>query len=502
MSWNLPLQLSKLVRNPYNVNMNFLQDVDVSGNLKVYGNVDISGGITVFMDLSDVLLDGNDASGQNIIGVDTYSGINADLSGDLDVSGNSTIYGNTDIYGGFGASENTVAGQRIINSSSNTFTVQDYEGNWAIRVGDGTTNPATARNVLLCASAGQVNVGVDPTYSTSLNVYGLTETTDLSVNNNLDVSGNAFIYGFTTVNNDLSVNNNLDVSGNAFIYGFTTVNNDLSVNNNLDVSGNVNIFNDCDVSQNLTVFGQTNCENNLNVKGNCDISGNIGFCNDIDTEDFTSTGVSSLGATTINTSLTLTGYTTGDMIYSNSAGVIQKLPIGSSGQVLEVSGGVPIWASPSLSTFLPVGFMFPYPSNVNVVLTTFGIEQNFAINSSPSFILCDGNIFDTSFFFELATVLASNLTPNMTGKTTFGNEAGYTASIGTTGGTKTISVAQLPPHSHSILTQGGIGVQSDLIVHNQSSDGTNKTYNTGNTGSGSNFIVPHLSVNYFIYTGK
>ena len=39
---------------------------------------------------------------------------------------------------------------------------------------------------------------------------------------------------------------------------------------------------------------------------------------------------------------------TGDMIYSNdSSGDATRLPIGSSGQVLEVSGGVPAWVNPA-----------------------------------------------------------------------------------------------------------------------------------------------------------
>lgn len=43
----------------------------------------------------------------------------------------------------------------------------------------------------------------------------------------------------------------------------------------------------------------------------------------------------------------LSTYTTGDIIYGSASNVLSKRSIGSSGQVLTVSGGVPTWATPS-----------------------------------------------------------------------------------------------------------------------------------------------------------
>lgn len=43
----------------------------------------------------------------------------------------------------------------------------------------------------------------------------------------------------------------------------------------------------------------------------------------------------------------LTSYTTGDTLYASASNVLSKLGIGSSGQVLTVSGGVPSWQTPS-----------------------------------------------------------------------------------------------------------------------------------------------------------
>ena len=41
----------------------------------------------------------------------------------------------------------------------------------------------------------------------------------------------------------------------------------------------------------------------------------------------------------------ITTYTTGDILYASSSTVLSKLPIGSSTQILTVSGGLPSWSS-------------------------------------------------------------------------------------------------------------------------------------------------------------
>lgn len=50
----------------------------------------------------------------------------------------------------------------------------------------------------------------------------------------------------------------------------------------------------------------------------------------------------------------LTSYTTGDTLYASATNVLSKLGIGSSGQVLTVSGGIPSWATPTNGTVTTV----------------------------------------------------------------------------------------------------------------------------------------------------
>lgn len=68
-------------------------------------------------------------------------------------------------------------------------------------------------------------------------------------------------------------------------------------------------------------------------------------------------------------------YATGDMLYASGANTLAKRTIGSSGQVLTVSGGVPTWATPSA------------PSN-SVVSTS----ASYLATGSDYFILCDATV--------------------------------------------------------------------------------------------------------------
>lgn len=44
-----------------------------------------------------------------------------------------------------------------------------------------------------------------------------------------------------------------------------------------------------------------------------------------------------------------TTYAIGDILYASAIGALSKLPIGANGMSLQVSGGVPVWASPSVA---------------------------------------------------------------------------------------------------------------------------------------------------------
>ena len=80
--------------------------------------------------------------------------------------------------------------------------------------------------------------------------------------------------------------------------------------------------------------------------------------------------------------------TTGDMIYESATSTASRLPIGSSGQVLTVSGGVPTWSAPATSgTVTSVGFAdtstTPIFTITNSPITSSGtIDQTLKVQSA------------------------------------------------------------------------------------------------------------------------
>jgi hypothetical protein len=52
----------------------------------------------------------------------------------------------------------------------------------------------------------------------------------------------------------------------------------------------------------------------------------------------------------------ITTYTTGDLLYSSTTNVLSKLGIGTTGQILTVSGGVPTWSTPAAGGVTTISF--------------------------------------------------------------------------------------------------------------------------------------------------
>ena len=81
--------------------------------------------------------------------------------------------------------------------------------------------------------------------------------------------------------------------------------------------------------------------------------------------------------------------TTGDIIYASSANTPARLGIGSTSQVLTVSGGIPAWASPATSGF--VGASVSHSGTVS------------ASNDTWTIMPMDTEAFDTNNFHSTST---------------------------------------------------------------------------------------------------
>jgi hypothetical protein len=79
----------------------------------------------------------------------------------------------------------------------------------------------------------------------------------------------------------------------------------------------------------------------------------------------------------------------GDLIVGTSSGAVGRLGVGSTGQVLTVSGGVPAWATPSAPAF--VGCMLRKTADQNILTSTY------------TAVTFDSEVLDTDAFHNNST---------------------------------------------------------------------------------------------------
>jgi hypothetical protein len=184
--------------------------------------------------------------------------------------------------------------------------------------------------------------------------------------------------------------------------------------------------------------------------------------------------------------------TTGDLIYEASASTAARLPIGTSGQVLSVSGGIPAWAAPPGSTTLTTT-SFTATSGQTTFTVTYtpallqGVYRNgikldpadYTSSSGTAIVLATGAItgdnIQVQFFSSLATSTAVN-----------------SISFGSTG---------LTPATAST---GEVTVAGTLAVANGGTGSTTLTTNNvilGNGTSAVQFVAPSTSGNILTSNG-
>ena len=92
--------------------------------------------------------------------------------------------------------------------------------------------------------------------------------------------------------------------------------------------------------------------------------------------------------------------TTGDTYYASAAGTPARLGIGSTDQVLKVSGGVPTWATPGASTPTFVGCRLFNSTNQSIPTNT------------PTEVTLNSEAFDTNGFHSTVTNTARITIPS------------------------------------------------------------------------------------------
>ena len=92
--------------------------------------------------------------------------------------------------------------------------------------------------------------------------------------NNLDQSGDAWVYGNAWVYGDAQVYGNAQVSGNARVYGDAQVYGNAWVCGDAQVSGNAWVYGDAQVYGNARVYGDAQVYGNAWVSGDAQVYGN------------------------------------------------------------------------------------------------------------------------------------------------------------------------------------------------------------------------------------
>lgn len=138
-----------------------------------------------------------------------------------------------------------------------------------------------------------------------------------------------------------------------------------------------------------------------------------------------------------------TSVTTGDILYSSASNVISKLPIGTSGQLLTVSGGVPTWQTGLSDPMTTAGDMLIRDGSnatarlpvgaANTVLTSNGTVPTYAQVTSA--MIADGTIVNADISGSAAidgskiqSASASNAGVVTTGTQTFAGEKTFQVS--------------------------------------------------------------------------
>lgn len=163
------------------------------------------------------------------------------------------------------------------------------------------------------------------------------------------------------------------------------------------------------------------------------------------------------------------------------------------------------------SEVVPVGAYIPYGG----------------ATAPEGWLLCDGTAYSTATYARLFDVIGYSYgggggtfnVPDLRGRAPIGAGTGTglsTFTVGQSTGTETISVAQMPVHSHGVTDPGhyhtrdttsNIQTGGAETLMNATAGGAQTSSNTtgisiNNTGGGNTFRSPSLAGNFIIYAGE
>jgi len=306
-----------------------LAKLDVSGAASIAGNLTFSGARSITTEAMTTLTLGGATTGNIIIDSGSSSitlSDNTSITGNLITSGNETVQGTTGL---------TLSGNDADITFSGTGNHDITASSGTLRLGAATLTGAIAAGSQTISGIGTASFGTGNVSITGTTI-GLTTDTDL-----LSLAANA-----------LTVNGSLTLTG-----AISDTDSSIILDDSVDVTANVDIAGTLAVGAgNAFAVDATGAVTAGTWSGTA-ISATYGGTGD-NTSSTTGVPYISSGNWLYETSLDetrggtgLSSYTTGDLLYASGTDTLAKRAIGSDGDVLTVSGGVPTWTSSSSVNF-------------------------------------------------------------------------------------------------------------------------------------------------------
>ena len=263
---------------------------DLGSTDKNWRNLHISG--TAYIDtLQAVQVNFDDLGILNDL---TVSG-NTYLGGNLDVTGTTTFDGDVNVGNASGDTLTINAATiDLVNIQAGTDnSVVVYNGSslvtdeidsrvWGDTLLDNNGTALTANRVPFVLDGDSLQDDGDFTYDSTTNVLTVDSSTfgtdvvvgnDLTVTTDAEIKGNAGVAGDLEVTGSATIDTNLNVEGNVLITGTTSISGSTTIDDTLRVTGISDLEGNTNVHGQLTVTGNTNLQANLYVSGNLEVLG-------------------------------------------------------------------------------------------------------------------------------------------------------------------------------------------------------------------------------------